>query len=56
MLEDPKKFSTSNFFNFLKNKHQNWDLASIKRNKVRNFGFDSPDLVAAADGFMVGGP
>ena len=23
MLEDPQKFSTSNFFNFLKNKHQN---------------------------------
>ena len=23
-LEDPQKFSTSNFFNFLKNKHQNW--------------------------------
>ena len=24
MLEDPQKFSTSNFFNFLKNKYQNW--------------------------------
>ena len=23
MLEDPQKFSTSNFFNFLKNKRQN---------------------------------
>ena len=23
-LEDPQKFSTSNFFKFLKNKHQNW--------------------------------
>ena len=24
MLKDPQKFSTSNFFNFLKIKHQNW--------------------------------
>ena len=24
VLEDPQKFSTSNFFNFLKNKYQNW--------------------------------
>ena len=24
MVEDPQKFSTSNFFNFLKNKRQNW--------------------------------
>ena len=24
MLKDPQKFSTSNFFNFLKNKLQNW--------------------------------
>ena len=32
-----------------------WDLANIKRKKVRNFGYNSPDLVAAADRFMVGG-
>jgi len=31
-------------------------LANNKRNKVRNFGKVSPDLVTAADGFMVGGP
>ena len=31
------------------------DLANIKRNKVRNFGYGSPDLVTVADGFMVGG-
>ena len=31
------------------------DLASIQRNKVRNFGYGSPDLVRVADGFMVGG-
>ena len=31
------------------------NLAIIKRNNVRKFGFSSPDLVTAADGFMVGG-
>ena len=38
MLEDPQKFSTSNFFNFLKNKRQKlafWDLGNMERNKVR---------------------
>ena len=30
-------------------------MAIIKRNNVRKFGSGSPDLVTAADGFIVGG-
>ena len=30
-------------------------MANIKRNKVGNFGFGSPDLRTAADRFMVVG-
>ena len=30
-------------------------MAIVKRNKVRKFGFGSPDLVTEADEFMVGG-
>ena len=52
MLEDPKKFSTSNFLIFLKKQTPNlafWELAIIKKNKVRNFYWGSLDLVTVAD-------
>ena len=46
----PKNFRCPIFQFFEKtSKPAVWDLANIKRNKVRNFHYDSPDLVA--DGF-----
>ena len=32
-----------------------WDLANVERNKVRKFGYRSPDHATEADGFIVGG-
>ena len=59
MFENPQIFLTTIFFNFFEKQTSKlafWDLVNIKRNKVRNFGYGSPDLVTAADRFMVGGP
>ena len=58
MLEDPQKFSTSNFQKILKKKSKSlfWDLSILDRNKVMSFGELSPDPVETADRFMVGGP
>ena len=36
ILEDPQKFSTSNFLNFLKNKYQNWLSAKGKYHKEQS--------------------
>ena len=54
----PPKIFDVQFFQFFEKqipKLTFWDLAYIKRNKVRNFGKVDPDLVTAADRFMLGG-
>ena len=46
----PPKIVDIKFFRFFEKQTSKlafWNLAIIKRNKVRNFGFGSPDLVTA---------
>ena len=55
MLEDPQKFSTSNFFNFLKNKLQNWLPRTWQISRgTKSVGM--VNLLAGAAVFIVEGP